>query len=160
MHLKIRFNQSLLQKLLVDLRHMSWMSSTAFTIFSLALLAVTTISNIDSAVKVSFWIWCAGWTYNSFPSAYLPAHISRACCQEHPNFPAYFLFLLTFHPTTQKRNKRYVSNTSALCIQMVSSPLKPKLGFIIFNHSVCNSRQAQPITTTEIEWLMLFKEII
>jgi hypothetical protein len=63
-------------------------------------------------------------------------------------------------PLHGQENELYANSTSALRVQMVTSPLKLKLAFIIFNHSVHTSRKAQPITFTRIKWLRLFKKII
>jgi hypothetical protein len=41
-----------------------------------------------------------------------------------------------------------------------SSPLKPKLAWIIFNDSVRTAKKTQHFTITKINWLTLFKEII
>jgi hypothetical protein len=40
------------------------------------------------------------------------------------------------------------------------NPLKLKLIFTVFKHSVFTSKKTKPITITKISWLMLFKEII
>jgi hypothetical protein len=43
---------------------------------------------------------------------------------------------------------------------MTINPLKPKLISVIFKNTVCTAKEATHFNITEINWLMLFKEII
>jgi hypothetical protein len=51
-------------------------------------------------------------------------------------------------------------NTLHISINHFFNPLKPKLGFVIFNYSVRALKKTQHITITKIKWLVLLKKII